>query len=49
MIHVANIRKVEELMLTTGEDELQFQKKRLQSYKTEIRAIRTERDTVRLQ
>ena len=48
MIHVANIRKVEELMLTAGEDELQFQKKRLQSYKTEIRAIRTERDTVRL-
>lgn len=41
------IRKVEELMVTATEEELQFQRKRLQSYKTEIRAIRTERDTVR--
>ena len=40
------IRKVEELMVTATEEELQFQRKRLQSYKTEIRAIRTERDTV---
>ena len=34
-------------MVTATEEELQFQRKRLQSYKTEIRAIRTERDTVR--
>ena len=40
------IRKVEELMVTATEEELQFQRKRLQSYKTEIRAIRSERDTV---
>ena len=43
------IRKVEELMVTATEEELQFQRKRLQSYKTEIRAIRMERDTVRHQ
>ena len=36
-------------MVTATEEELQFQRKRLQSYKTEIRAIRTERDTVRHQ
>ena len=34
-------------MVTATEEELQFQRKRLQSYKTEIRAIRTERDLVR--
>ena len=34
-------------MVTATEEELQLQRKRLQSYKTEIRAIRTERDTVR--
>ena len=33
-------------MVTATEEELQFQRKRLQSYKTEIRAIRSERDTV---
>ena len=46
MVRVST-RKVEELMVTATEEELQFQRKRLQSYKTEIRAIRTERDTVR--
>ena len=38
--------KVEELMITAKEDEIQFQKKRLNSYRTEIKALRAERDGV---
>lgn len=38
--------KVEELLLTAKEEDVAFQRKRLQSYRTEIQAVRTERDAV---
>ena len=39
-------KKVEELIIIAKEEEILFQKKRLASYRTEIKAIRAERDAV---
>ena len=39
-------KKVEELIIIAKEEEILFQKKRLSSYRTEIKAIRAERDAV---